>query len=214
MTNPDPQDASNGWTITLLDTPWTAQTRAGNLGTSLAANQYNSQIINGLLALQITGGTSIVMYKAITNAPFTYKTRIWHTNISTSSGSLCGVATGVQRKSGSTKSYVTGVDGTTGSGAAQTVEFFLTAPSSFSFGTNIALPDNGLDAVKYVDFTNSGGGNQQVRHVDAINGRSLLAPGSRLTVMTPTHFVVWLYSSNNGPIWIDFIRRVTYLESP
>jgi len=209
-----PDLVANGWTITLLDSPWTTQARAGNLGTTLSANQYASSIVNGLLGIQLNAGVSVVIYKAITGAAFSYKARVWHTDVSTSSGCLFGLATGVQRKSGTTKSYVVGIDGTTGSGASQMVEFALTAPSTFTFYTNVAAPDNAWDAIRYVDFTNSGGGNEQVRMVDALTGRLMQNAGNRLFTFAPTHAVVWVYSSNGAPIWLDFVRQATYLSLP
>jgi hypothetical protein len=205
-TNPDL--ATLGWTITLLDTPWTTQTRAGNIGTALAANQYNSELVNGLLQLQLQAGVAVVIYKAITNANFSYKARVWHTDINANSGTHLGIATSVQRKAGSTVTYYTGVEG------SNQLEFKLTAPSTFTSFTTVAMPDNALDSIRYIDFTTSGGGNEQARQVDAENGRLLLNPGSRLFSITPTHCVLWLFTAAGAPVWIDFIRRAPYLSLP
>lgn len=214
MTNPDPQHASNGWTITLLDSPWTAQTRVGNIGSAIGANQYNSQIIAGMLCMQFPGAVNIVMYKAITNADFSYKARFWHTNFpTTNSASHFGIATGPQRLTAGTVTYYTGYESNI------LYEVKLVAPSTFTIYSNITFTtttpmwSSPIDSVRYIDFTSGAGGNEQVQHRDARTGNAYLNPGNRLFTITPAYCVLHFYNVQSL-LWLDFVRRTPYLSLP
>lgn len=217
-TNPDL--AANGWSITLLDSPYTTQTRAagtaGNidLSTSPAANTYRSQLAGGLLWLQFPDSSpAILIYKATTSAAFSYRARAWQTDKSSATAAYLSIMDNPQRKVNLARSYTVGVENSTffeallvGNGGAGT----------FTIYTNgTPLVGNPWDGVRFIDVP-SVAGNNKAYIVEAVDGRSCLDPNvARANSITVAYAGVFLNpGSRRSMCFVDFIRRQPYLEAP
>lgn len=212
----DPDIANNGWTVTLLDSPYTTQTRAGlvDLTSSPSANTYRSTLAGGLLWLQFPDSSpAVLIVKATTSAAFTYKARAWHTDKSSTAASYITISDGVQRKANGVRTYYLGIENSTffetllvGNGAAGT----------FTIYTNgTALVGNPWDGGRFIDVP-SAGGNNKGYILESGNSRVCLDPNSaRANSITVGFAGVFLSpGSRRSLCFLDYIRRTPYQEGP
>lgn len=202
-----PDLATNGFTITLLDTPWTTQTRAGDVDVTSdpAANTYRSTLVAGVLCLQFPVGTYVLIYKAATSAAFTYAAHAWATiNIASNANtSTIALADNAQRKATGAKTYFVSMEATT------QIEGTLTGPGTFNLFVNTAPADAQYDTLKYLNYTNA----SNIVYANAhspYNGRMLLngyVPTNRTFAFTPTICGIYLGSGQREIFHFDFLRR-------
>jgi hypothetical protein len=207
----DPDFVNNGFTVTLLDPPYTAQTRAGNvdLSSDPAANTYRSTLSNGILIIQLPPGTAITVFKACTSAAFTYKARFWHSDLSAGTSDLA-ICDNPQRKVNLARTYYTGIE------TANVTEFLLVgngAGGTFTAFTNAGMGDNALDGIRVIN--NPAAGNVMSALARDVNGRLNLLPTNRTVTITAGFIALWFFSnSRNGLCYFDFLRRTPYLSVP
>lgn len=207
----DPDLANNGWTVTQLDSPYTATTRAGNvdLSSDPAANTYRSTLSNGILIIQLPPGAALAIFKACTSPAFTYKARLWYSDLSNGSADLV-ITDNPQRKVNLARSYYTGCEG------ANVVEFLLVgngAGGTFTTFTNGAMGDNALDGIRVIN--NPAAGNVMSALARDANGRLNLTPTNRTVTITAGFVSLWLFTgSRNGLCYLDFVRRTPLLSVP
>lgn len=206
-TNPDL--AANGWTITLLDTPWTVQTRSGNvdLNSDPAANTYRSTLAGGVLHLQFPVLTYVIIYKATAATAFTYALKASKTiDIASNANTVSlALADNAQRKASGAKTYFTSMEATT------QIEGTLTGPGTFNLFVNTAPSDVMYDTLKFLHYTAA----SNVVAASArspYNGRTVLpanatTPVNRTFSFTPTLCGIYLGSGTREVFHLDFLRR-------
>lgn len=203
----DPDLANNGWSITLLASPYTTQTRAGNvdLTSDPSANTYRSELRNGVLLLQFPLNVPVLIFKTTTNAAWSYKGHFWHTD---SAGiSTLGLFENAQRFTGASKSFYTGVEN------GKQLVYTLTAPATFSTTTNLnPMTDNATDSVRVV-HQSTASGNLTPLHQDAMNGRISLSPAFSTGIGTAAAGIIF-NSVARSLCYLDFLRRTTLLQAP
>lgn len=212
--------ATIGLTITLLTSPWTTQTRAGDIDLSSdpAAGTYRSSLIGGLLCIQGRASTAYTIHKTVTSAAFTYCTRAWYQTISPSSGGFCDsfISDNTHRDATGARSYYNGIEGNA------MLEFLLVGPSTFtSFVAATPVPDGQWDLIRYIH--NPAAGNVMSTTLLSSRADAQILQGistsmrnaDRTVTITPTIAGIWTgLGTSRGLIFIDFFRRFplyTYL---
>lgn len=204
--------ATLGWTVTLSLSPWTVQTRAGDIDLSSdpSANTYRSTLIGGVLCLQFPPSKVLTMYKTVTSAAFTYALHAW-TNMHFSSGNtdvVAFISDNTHRDASGARTYYTGTEG------INATEFLLVGPSTFTaLSTGTAL-DGQYDTIKYIH--NPAAGNvMSTTHIQgSANARVMMGATStmrnadRTVTITPTIAGVWVTTgTNRNLVFFDFARR-------
>lgn len=206
-TNPD--IAANGWTITLLDSPWTVQTRAGNIDITSdpSANTYRSTLAGGMLHLQFPVNTYVLIYKTTTAPAFTYALCARATiNIASNANIVTvALADNAQRKAVGAKSYFLSMEATT------QIEGTLTGPGTFNLFVNTAPSDVQYDTIKYLHYTAASNVVAAVAR-SPLNGRTVLpanvtTPVNRTFAFTPTLCGIYMGSTLREIFHLDFLRR-------
>lgn len=205
----DPDLAANGWTIQLRDNPWTVLTRAGNLDRSLAssaAGTYRSQLVNGVLVLQLPG-PQVQIYKASAGA-YCYKTHVWCGEFTTGNQSYVFCSTGANFGNGVADFHYAGLENT----SLVSVRFIA--------ATNNYTLEAGLGAIsevkrKFVSYLDHDPGVNTRYFAISEEGTVVSAfrtPG--LLLAPSSHAGIWLAQQNNRWNYIDFIRRTPLNQFP
>jgi hypothetical protein len=206
----DPDIAANGWTIHLLDSPWTVQTRAGDIdmNSNPSANTYRSTLAGGLLNLQFPIGTFVTIYKTTTAAAFTYAGRAWASiNLASNANtSVVALSDNTHRLAVGARHYYSSMEATT------QLEVTLVGPGTFGILGTGAPADNQFDTIKYLHYTAAG--NIVAAHSHApYSGRLIqnmsgsYAPTNRTFALTPTIAGLWMGSGLREIFHVDFLRR-------
>lgn len=199
----------NGWTIKLLQTPWTTLIRAGDIvaGSGPSSGTYNSTLVGGQLWLQVPAPVTISK-TTVNTTSYTYKSRVACSAFGTGNYSLSFVSGGgVELGDAAVNMNYSGIQ------EGHIIESLWVGATS-SAPSDFAVNADTSDMVRYIDCVATAA---TARMNLLLSHRGLQAFGGNgaLSVSKPIdHAGVWVGHASGGIVYLDFIRRTPYLQYP